>query len=78
MLHALAGYVPCDRAVLAFPRDLVDLIDVDDPSLRKRYVTVRCPDQPKQHVLDVFADIPRFCQRRRVGDRERDAKDPGQ
>src|SRR2546430_10871615 len=33
LLHALAGDVARDRRVIRLPRDLVDLVDVDDPGL---------------------------------------------
>src|SRR5205823_9335303 len=33
LLHALAGNVPGDARVVALTRNLVDLIDVDDPAL---------------------------------------------
>jgi hypothetical protein len=31
LLHALAGHVACDRRVVRLARDLVHLVDVDDP-----------------------------------------------
>jgi hypothetical protein len=33
LLHALTAHVASDRRVLALARDLVDLVDVDDPGL---------------------------------------------
>ena len=76
LLHALAGHVARDRRVVRLARDLVDLVDVDDPSLRLLDVEVGGLDQLEQDVLDVLADVTRLRQRRRVGDGERDVEDP--
>ena len=78
LLHALAGDVARDRRVVGLARDLVDLVDVDDPGLGLLDVVVGGLDQLQQDVLDVLADVAGLGQRRRVGDRERDVEDPGQ
>jgi hypothetical protein len=61
-----------------FPRDLVDLVDVDDAPLAVGDVVVRGLEEAHQDVLDVLADVPRLGQRRRVRDREGDVEDPGE
>src|SRR5262249_39614021 len=55
-----------------------DLVDVHDPALGPLDVVVRRLQQPQDDVLDVFADVARFGQRRRVGDGERDVEHLGQ
>src|SRR4051794_24888133 len=76
LLDALARHVARDRRVVRLARDLVDLVDVDDPRLRLLDVEVGRLDQLQQDVLDVLADVAGLGQRRRVGDRERDVEDP--
>ena len=78
LLDALAGHVAGDRRVVRLARDLVDLVDVDDPALRPGDVEVGRLDEPQQDVLDVLADVAGLGQRRRVGDAERDVQDAGQ
>ena len=57
LLHALAGHVARDRRVVRLARDLVDLVDVDDPGLRLLDVEVGGLDQLEEDVLDVLADV---------------------
>ena len=78
LLHALAGHVARDRRVVGLARDLVDLVDVDDPGLGLLDVEVGGLDQLQQDVLDVLADVAGLGQRRRVGDRERHVQDARQ
>ena len=76
LLDALARDVARDRRVVRLARDLVDLVDVDDPGLGLLDVEVGRLDQLEQDVLDVLADVAGLGQRGRVGDRERDVEDP--
>ena len=76
LLDALARDVARDRRVVRLARDLVDLVDVDDPRLRLLDVEVGGLDQLEEDVLDVLADVAGLGQRGRVGDRERDVEDP--
>ena len=76
LLDALARHVARDRRVVGLARDLVDLVDVDDPGLGLLDVVVGRLDELEQDVLDVLADVAGLGQRRRVGDRERDVEDP--
>ena len=78
LLHALPGDIPSDRGVLALPRDLVDLVDVDDPGLGLLHVEVRGLDELEQDVLHVLAHVARLSERSGVGDRERDVQHPGE
>ena len=75
LLHALARDVARDRRVLALARDLVDLVDVDDPALRLLDVVVRVLEQVEDDVLDVLADVAGLGERGGVGDRERHVED---
>src|ERR671937_1143915 len=76
LLHALARYVARDRGVVRLARDLVHLVDVNDPGLGLLDVEVRGLDQLEEDVLDVLADVARLRQRGRVRDRERHVEDP--
>ena len=78
LLDALARHVARDRRVVRLPRDLVDLVDVDDPGLGLLDVEVRGLDQLEEDVLDVLADVAGLGQRRGIRDRERDVEDPGE
>ena len=78
LLHAFAGHVTRDRRVVALARDLVDLVDVDDPGLRLLDVVVALLQQLLDDVLDVLADVTRLGQRRRIRDRERHVEQPGE
>src|SRR5437764_3486268 len=78
LLHALARHVAGDRRVVGLPRDLVDLVDVDDPGLGLLDVEVRGLDQLQEDVLDVLTDVAGLGERRRIGDREADVEDPRQ
>ena len=75
LLHAFAGHVARDARVLRLARDLVDLVDVDDAALALGDVEVAGLEQTDENVLDVFADVAGFGERRRVGDRERNVED---
>ena len=75
LLHALARDVARDRRVVRLARDLVDLVDVDDPGLGLLDVEVGGLDELEQDVLDVLADVAGLGQRGRVRDRERDVED---
>ena len=75
LLHALARDVARDRRVVRLARDLVDLVDVDDPGLGLLDVEVGGLDQLEQDVLDVLAHVTGLGQGGRVGDRERDVED---
>src|SRR5262249_53763353 len=75
LLDALTRYVARDRRVVRLPRDLVDLVDVDDPGLGLLDVEVRGLDQLEEDGLDVLADVAGLGERGRVRDRERDVED---
>ena len=75
LLDALARHVARDRRVVGLSRDLVDLVDVDDPGLGLLDVEVRGLDELEEDVLDVLTDVAGLGERGRVGDRERDVED---
>src|SRR5438093_1315341 len=76
LLDALTGDVASDRRVVALPRDLVDLVDVDDAALRAVEIEVGGLDEPEEDVLDILADVSRLREAGRIGDRERYIEDP--
>jgi hypothetical protein len=78
LLDALARHVARDRRVVGLARDLVDLVDVDDPGLGLLHVEVRGLDQLEEDVLHVLAHVAGLRQRGGVGDRERHVEDLGQ
>src|SRR3984957_15714919 len=78
LLYALARDVAGDRRVVGFAGNLVDLVDVDDAALRALDVVVGRLQQLEDNVLDVFADIASFGERRRIGDSERDVENARQ
>ncbi len=78
LLDPFAGDVAGDRDVLAGLADLVDLVDVDDPSLGELDVEIGLADELEDQVLDVLADVTGLGQGRGVADRERDVEPPGQ
>ena len=58
--------------------DLVDFVDIDDAALGALDVVVGGLQQLQDDVLDVFADIARFGQRRGVGHGEGHVEDAGE
>src|SRR6185503_8169515 len=78
LLNTLTRDIARDRRVVALARDLVDLVDVDDPALRAVEVEVGGLDEPQEDVLDVLADIACLGEARRVGDREGNVEYPGE
>src|SRR5262249_17968454 len=60
LLDALAGDIPRDAGVVALARDLVDLVDVDDPPFGLLDVEVGGLDEVEEDVLDIFADVSRL------------------
>ena len=77
LLHAFAGDIARYGWVIRLARDLIDLVDVDDPALGILYgildvvARVRGLQKFEQDVFHVFADISRLGQRCRIGYRER-------
>ena len=68
LLHALAAHVACDGGILAFPRDLVDLVDVNDAPLCPLNIEIRSLNELEQNVFHIFAHIACLGERSRVRD----------
>ena len=68
LLHAFTGDVARDADVVGLASDLIDLVDVNDADLGALHVVIRVLQQPQNNVLDVFADVAGFSQRRRIRD----------
>ena len=78
LLHPLARDVAGDRRVVRLPRNLVDLVDVDDAALGLVHVVVAVLQQLLDDVLDVLADITRLGEGGGVGDDEGHVQQPRQ
>ena len=68
LLHAFAGDIASDAYVVGFAADLVDFVDVNDADLRSLHIIIRVLQESQNNVFDVFANIARFGQRRRISD----------
>ena len=78
LLHAFARHVTRDRRVVGLAADLVHFVDIDDAALGAFDVVVGGLKQFQNDVLDVFADVTGFGQRRGVGHREGHIKNAGE
>ena len=78
LLHALPGDVAGDRGVLVLARDLVDLVDVDDPLLALLDVAPRRLQELQDDVLDVLPHVAGLGEGGGVHDREGDGEEAGQ
>ena len=78
LLNTFPGYVTRDRRVLSLARDLVNLVDVNDPALGALHVEVRGRQELQENVFDVLADVTGLGQRGGVGDGEGHVEHPGQ
>ena len=78
LLHPLARDVAGDRGVVTLSSDLVDLVDVNDSTLRPLDVMVSVLQQAHDDVLYILADIPSLRERGGVRYRERDVEDSRQ
>ena len=67
LLHAFSRNVAGDGNVFRFPRDLVNLVDVNDAHLGSFHVVISVLEQAQNDVLDVFADVAGFGQGRGIG-----------
>src|SRR5690242_18883209 len=70
LLHTFTRHVTRDRRVLVFTTNLVNLVNVDDALLRALDVSIRSLQEFENAVLDVFTNVARFSQRRRISDSE--------
>ena len=71
LLHAFAAHIAGDRRVFVLLGNFVDLIDIDDALLSLLNIAIGGLQQLQNNVLDVFADVTGFGQRRGVHDGER-------
>ena len=75
LLYALAGYVSCDRRIFRLSRDLVDLVNINDPVLCPLDISVRGLNHFQEDVLHIFSHISCLCKSCRVCDRKRNVQD---
>src|SRR5690625_1268220 len=71
LLDAFARYVTSDRRVLRFPRNLVNLVNIDDATFSFGYIVIRRLNKLQQDVLHILADVASLGKRGRVSDNER-------
>ncbi len=71
LLHAFTRNVAGDRRIVRFARDLVDLVDIDNPALSLVDIVVGRLQQLENDVFDILAHITGFGQRCGVRHRER-------
>ena len=71
LLYAFAGDVAGNRRVVAFARDFVDFVDIDDAALGFFDIEIAFAQKFGDDLLDVFADITCFGQRGCIGHHER-------
>ena len=71
LLYAFAGYVAGNRRVVAFTRDFVDFVNIDDTALGFFDIKIAFTQKLGNDLLDVFTDITRLGQRGRIRHHER-------
>src|SRR5688500_5763137 len=76
LLHPLAGNVARDRRVIRLPRNLVDLVDIDNALLSLFGVVVTFLKQFLDYVFNILADIARLGESCRVCHNKRDGEQP--
>mmetsp|Transcript_1574 Transcript_1574/g.2910 ORF Transcript_1574/g.2910 Transcript_1574/m.2910 type:complete len:575 (-) Transcript_1574:427-2151(-) len=78
VLHALPRHIATDADVPPALTNLIRLVDVDDASLTAFQVLSALEVQLEQNAFDIFTDVPRLRQTRRVGNHQRDIHQLGQ
>ena len=58
LLYTFAGDIASDRGVIAFARNLVDFVDINDTALASLDVVIGILQQRQDNILDVLADVP--------------------
>ena len=75
LLDPLARNVARDRNVMRRAPDFVDLIDVEDPTLRRLDVEIGRHEELQQKIFHVLTDVTRLGERRGVADGKRNVQD---
>ena len=78
LLYTFTGYITGDGRIFRFTGDLVDLVDINDPSLSALNIKISILDQFQQDILDVLTYITGFCQSSSVSYCKGHLQDPGQ
>ena len=78
LLHAFPRHVAGNGGAVGLPRDLVDLININDAALGTFDFIVRGLQQFQNNVLDVFSDVPGFGQGGGIGEGKRHVQVIGQ
>ena len=77
LLYAFPRHVSCDRRILGLLRDFIDLIDVNDPTLRALYIAVRRLNDLEKDILHILTYISGLSKRGGIRDRKWDIQNPG-
>ncbi len=67
LLHAFAAHITGDAGVFGFARDFINFVDIDDAALCTLDIVFGRLQQLEDNVFNIFPDIARFGQRRRIG-----------
>src|SRR6516164_1925355 len=78
LLYTFTRNVPGNRWVVRFPRDFIDLVDIDDPPLCFFHVVIGSLQKAKNNILDILSNISCFRQAGSVSDSERNLKKTSQ
>jgi len=71
LLHTLTGHIAGNRGVLCLASDLVDLVDVDDPTLGRLAIALGRLVEAEEDVLHVLSHVASLGEGGRVDDGER-------
>ena len=74
LLYAFAGNVTGNGRVVRLTRNLVDFIDIDDPTLCFLHVVIALLQQFLNNIFNIFTHITGFGQRGGVGHSERNVQ----
>ena len=78
LLNTFARNIPGDRRILGLACDFIDFVDIHDPALRSLNVIFGGLQQFEDDILNIFAHVARFSQRRCIRHGKRNIKDPCQ
>lgn len=70
LLHPFPGHVTGNRGIVGFARNLVDLVDINNPALGTFDVVIGGLQELQDDILDILPDIPGFGERGGIGHRE--------
>src|SRR6266481_2065094 len=78
LLYPFTRNVPGNRWVVRFPRDFIDLVDVNDPPLRFFNVVIGSLEKAQNNILNILSNVSCFRKAGSIGDSERNLKKTSQ